>query len=94
MKKGWKLALLAAAAAAVVPYSRKEDPETGAKAIQALLWRYTRIGDSNTLYIGLCLGANRLPTPEETQEEATEADFEELPQEETPEATEEAQGEE
>lgn len=94
MKKGWKLALLAAAAAAVIPYSRKEDPETGAKAVQALLWRYTRIGEQTTVTIGLCLGANRLPTPEESQEEATEVDFEEIPQEEAPEATEEAKGEE
>ena len=74
MKKKWAIAL-AAAVAAVIPYSRKEDPETGAKAIQALLWRYTCSADGDTtLSIGLILGKNELP---KSREEAPEAPAEE-----------------
>ena len=84
MKKKWAVAL-AALTAAVIPYSRKKDPETGAEAIQALLWRYTRNGAGDTvLNIGLCLGKNVLPqerpaeepaedTSGETPKEVTEA---------------------
>jgi hypothetical protein len=61
MKKKWAVAL-AALTAAVIPYSRKKDPETGAVAIQALLWRYARNGAGDmVLTIGLCLGKNELP---------------------------------
>ena len=78
MKKVWKALLAAAAVASVIPYSCLEDPQTGAKSVKALRWKYPRTADKQVqITIALDLTPNALP--EETGAVEGEASPEEEP---------------
>ena len=82
MKKVWKALLTAAAVVSVIPYSRLEDPETGAKSIKALLWKYTRTADKQVqITIALDLTPNALPEENSVVEAEVSPEEEPVPEE-------------